>query len=185
MEAICNGLKSSRQRHYFSILIYLSYHWFIDFFYYLFIYSFIQNLIGVLGNCLEDRCYVNGLLKKGNFLTSKNGKLKLILQEDGNLEILCGGHSIWSTNTYNFAIEELHFSREGKLLILNKDKSIAKNIMSSSDNTNGAEKLILQDDGNLVIYNNDNQPLWSTGTHGKCVTSKNGTFFERLIYIQS
>ena len=31
--------------------------------------------------------------------------------------------------------------------------------MSSSDNTNGGEKLILQDDANLVIYNNDNQPL--------------------------
>ena len=110
--------------------------------------------------------------------------MKLILQDDGNLEIMCGGYSVWSTNTYNYNIEELHFNREGKLVILNKDKSIAKNIMSSSDNTNGAEKLILQNDGNLAIYNNDNQPLWSTGTHGKCVSSKNATFFERLTYIQ-
>lgn len=123
---------------------------------------------------------MNGLLKKGNFLTSKNGKLKLILQEDGNLEILCGGHPIWSTNTYNFAIEELHFSKEGKLLIINKDKSIAKNIMSSSDNTNGAEKLILQDDGNLVLYDYNSDPLWATGTNGKCVESENIILFEEL-----
>ena len=112
------------------------------------------------------------MLKKGSFLKSSNGKLKLILQENGNLEILCGGYSVWSTNTNGFNTEELYFNREGKLAILNKDKSVAKNIMSDWDNTFGAEKLILQDDGNLVIYNRDNQPLWSTGTHGKCVTSK-------------
>ena len=116
------------------------------------------------------------MLKKGSFLKSSNGKLKLILQENGNLEILCGGYSIWSTNTNGFNIEELYFNREGKLAILNKDKSVAKNIVSDWDNTFGAEKLILQDDGNLVIYNPDNQPLWSTGTHGKCVTSKNVIF---------
>ena len=116
------------------------------------------------------------MLKKGSFLKSSNGKLKLILQENGNLEILCGGYSIWSTNTNGFNIEELYFNREGKLAILNKDKSVAKNIVSDWDNTFGAEKLILQDDGNLVIYNHDNQPLWSTGTHGKCVTSKNVIF---------
>ena len=49
--------------------------------------------------------------------------------------------------------------------------------MSSSDNINGAEKLILQDDGNLVIYNDDNQPLWSTGTNEKCITSKSKPLF--------
>ena len=45
--------------------------------------------------------------------------------------------------------------------------------MSPWDDTYGAEKLVLHDYGNLVIYSHNNQPLWSTGTNGKCVTSKN------------
>ena len=50
--------------------------------------------------------------------------------------------------------------------------------MYSSGNTNDAEKLILQYDGNLLIYNNDNQPLWSTATNRKCITSKNKPLFQ-------
>ena len=138
-----------------------------------------------LGNCFHHRCLVKGLLKKGSFLTSKNGKLKLILQENGNLEILCGDYSIWSSKIYGTNIEELHFNSEGKLIIFNKDKSVAKRIMSPWDDTYGAEKLVLQDYGNLVIYNHYNRPLWSTGTNGECVTSKNETFFKQLFYFQS
>ena len=138
-------------------------------------YSFKILLIPIaaLGNCFRDRCLVKGVLKKGSYLTSKNGKLKLILQKNGNLEILCGDYSVWSSKTYSTNIEELHFNSGGKLIIFNKDKSVAKRIMSPWDDTYGAEKLVLQDYGNLVIYNHNNQPLWSTGTNGKCVTSKN------------
>ena len=44
-------------------------------------YSFKILLITIaaLGNCFRDRCLVKGVLKKGSYLTSENGKLKLIL----------------------------------------------------------------------------------------------------------
>ena len=131
---------------------------------------------------LPQGCFVNGLLQKGQLLKSNNGKTKLIFPENGNLEILSGSYPIWSSGTSGPDIDALYFNNEGKLVILNKDKSTAKNIMSCLDNTNGAEKLILQDDGNLVIYSNNNQPLWSTGTNEKSITSKSKPLFSNSFY---
>ena len=105
----------------------------------------------ISGNCFHNRCFLNGLLQKGKLSKSNKRKTKLIFQENSNLEILCGSYPIWSSGTSGPDIDALYFNNEGKLVILNKDKSTAKNIMSCLDNTNGAEKLILQDDGNLVI----------------------------------
>ena len=126
----------------------------------------------LLGDCFHDRCLVTGMLQKGNLLKSNNGKLKLIFQENGNLEILCGSYSIWSSGAYGYNIGALHFNSEGKILILNKDKSVAKELVPFWKSTYGAEKLILQDDGNLVLYDYNSDPLWATGTKGKCIESK-------------
>ena len=136
----------------------------------------------ISGNCFHNRCFLNGLLQKGKLSKSNKRKTKLIFQENGNLEILCGSYPIWSSGTSGPYIDALSFDNDGKLVILNKDKSTAKNIMSSSDNINGTEKLIVQDDGNLVIYNNDNQLLWSTGTNEKCITSKSKPLFLNSSY---
>ena len=106
--------------------------------------------------------------------------MKLIFQENGNLEILCGSYSIWSSGTYGYNIDALHFNSEGKILIINKDKSVAKQLVPFWKSTYGAEKLILQDDGNLVLYDYNSDPLWATGTNGKCVESKNIILFEEL-----
>ena len=108
--------------------------------------------------------------------------MKLILQENGNLEIFCGSYSIWSSGTYDYNIDALHFNSEGKILILNKDKSVAKELVPSHvfQQSHGAEKLILEDDGNLVLYDYNSDPLWATGTNGKCIESKNVILFEEF-----
>ena len=106
--------------------------------------------------------------------------MKLIFQENGNLEILCASYSIWSSGTYGYNIDTLHFNSEGKILILNKDKSVAKELVPFWQSTHGAEKMILQDDGNLVLYDYNSDPLWATGTNGKCIESKNVFLFEEL-----
>ena len=121
------------------------------------------------------------MLQKGNLLKSNNGKLKLIFQENGNLEILCGSYSIWSSGTYGYNIDALHFNSEGKILIINKDKSVAKQLVPFWKSTYGAEKLILQDDGNLVLYDYNSDPLWATGTKGKCIESKKWFFVKSLV----
>ena len=58
-------------------------------------------------------------------------------------------------------------------MIYRKDKSIAKNLLTEFQSTVRAEKLILQDDGNLVLYNDANAAIWSTDTPGKCITGNN------------
>ena len=126
---------------------------------------------------LPQPVFCQWIITERTLLKSSNGKTKLIFQENGNLQILCGSYPIWSSGTSGPDIDALYFNNEGKLVILNKYKSTAKNIMSSLDNTNGAEKLILQDDSNLVIYDSDSQPLWSTGTNEKCITSKSKPVF--------
>merc|ERR1711924_212180 len=48
---------------------------------------------------------------------------------------------------------------------------------------NGDYKMIMQGDGNLVLYNNDDEPLWASGTNGDygahCIFQEDGHF---LIY---
>ncbi|MFI0469661.1 hypothetical protein ACH347_36815 [Saccharopolyspora sp. 5N102] len=34
-----------------------------------------------------------------------------------------------------------------------------------SDNDDDGERAVFQDDGNLVIYNADNEPVWATDTY--------------------
>merc|ERR1711998_251166 len=45
---------------------------------------------------------------------------------------------------------------------------------------NGEFKMLMQGDGNLVLYNADMQPLWATGTNGEygthCIFQKDGHF---------
>ena len=112
------------------------------------------------------------MLQKGNLLKPNNGKLKLIFQEKGNLEILCGRYSIWSSSTYDYNIDALHFNSDSKVLILNKGKSVAKELVTFLRFTYVAEKLILQDDGNLVLYDYNSNLLWDTGTNGKFIDIK-------------
>ena len=106
--------------------------------------------------------------------------MKLIFQENDNLEILCGSYSIWSSGASGFNIDALYFNSEGKVLILNKDKSVAKELVPFWKSTYGAEKLILQHDGNLVLYDYNSDPLWATGTNGKGVESENIILFEEF-----
>ena len=106
--------------------------------------------------------------------------MKLIIQENDNLEIFCGSYSIWSSGAYGYNTDALHFNSECKILILNKYKSVAKELVPFWQSTCGADKLILQDDGNLVLYDCNSDTLLATGTNGKCVESKNIIFFEDL-----
>ena len=86
-------------------------------------------------------------------LFSRNRKYKLIGQSDGNLVIYkitpSGESAIWASNTnngpgnYNFI-----FRDDGILWIFNSNKVI----WASNSAGWGANKLVLRDDGNLIIY---------------------------------
>jgi len=87
---------------------------------------------------------LNEILKKGQRLTSENGQFYAILQEDNNFVL------------YRAA-------DKNALWATHTSDTIVKNAF-----------LVLQDDGNLVMYNpllnpdNHTNPIWSTKTNGNC-----------------
>ena len=87
--------------------------------------------------------------------------MKLTFQKHGNLEILCGCYS-WSSDTCGYNIDVLHFNRKGQL-------SVAKEFVQFFQRTHGADKLILQNERNLALYDYNSHSLWVTSTNGKFI----------------
>ena len=107
----------------------------------------------------------------GNYLESKNGKYRLDFKNSG-LHLSCGFTSVWR---YGFSNNEaLYLDSEGlSLVLLNKrywwGNFLYKSVTIWNASTEGhAKKLFLQDDGNLVLSNNNNKTMWETKTSGAC-----------------
>ena len=117
-------------------------------------------------------CKRGGILAAGNYLESKNGKYRLEFQNSG-LHLSCGFTSVWR---YGFSNNEaLYLDSEGlSLALLNEDWHLGnrrhyKSVTIWNASTEGhAKKLFLQDDGNLVLSNNNNKIMWETKTSGAC-----------------
>ena len=119
-------------------------------------------------------------MKAGKYLESKNGKYKLDFQNSG-LHLSCGSTTIWKSG---FSRNEvLYFDSEGLTLALLDAVRSSYSTMSVSlyyesvaiwnSSTGGhANKLVLQDDGNLVLLNDCNNgtivTIWETKTTGAC-----------------
>ena len=107
----------------------------------------------------------------GKYLQSRNGKYLLDFQNFG-LHLSCGLKTI---KTYGFTNNEaLYLDAEGlSLVLLNSKRSISNGLYKSvtiwKAGTEGrASKLVLQDDGNLVLINGCNKILWETKTPDEC-----------------
>ena len=107
----------------------------------------------------------------GNYLESKNGKYWLEFQNSG-LHLRCGYNTIWRYGSSNN--EALYLDSEGlSLVLLNKrywwEDFLYKSVTIWNASTEGhAKKLFLQDDGNLVLSNDNNKTMWETKTSGAC-----------------
>ena len=98
-------------------------------------------------------------MKKGDFLTSENGKYKAIFQEDGNLQVTYKNLSVvWSSNTANSGANEVHFEQSGNLMILGTNWST-----DTADSTPKAETLVMGNDGDLQLLSKDNEHVWHSG----------------------
>ena len=116
-------------------------------------------------------CRRGGILKVGNYLESKNRKYRLEFQNSG-LHLSCGSISIWR---YGFSNSmALYLDLEGLSLVLLNQRGIFDNVFYKSvtiwnASTEGhAKKLFLQDDGNLVLTNDNSKTMWETKTSGLC-----------------
>ena len=109
------------------------------------------------------------------------------MQADGNLVIYCREKAIWSTKTYDQSIKHMVFQANGNIALMKNDKTVAFRSPATSGQGN---KLILQNDGNLVVYSSDGKSLWDTNTYAKCPTGIeiqiiipiNGSFTEKIIF---
>ena len=117
-------------------------------------------------------CRRGGILTAGNYLESKNGKYRLEFQNSG-LHLICGFTSVWR---YGFSNDEaLYLDSEGLSLVLLNEQWYSGNrwhyksltIWNASTDEH-AKKLFLQDDGNLVLSNDNNKTMWETKTSGAC-----------------
>ena len=121
-------------------------------------------------------------MKAGKYLESKNGKYKLEFQNSG-LHLSCGSTTIWK---YGFSNNEaLYFDSDGlTLALISKNPAgnrFYKSVAIWNSSTGGrANKLVLQDDGNLVLCNDYNKTIWQTNTNGACSAG-----LEQFFYIKS
>lgn len=101
-----------------------------------------------------DRLQVGEELAAPRFLQSADGNHKLVMQHDGNLVIYTrAGKATWSTGTWSLPTGQRPvkalLKRGGSLVLI--DSSGVERWTSKSD-TAGVDKVVLGDDGVLVVY---------------------------------
>ena len=110
---------------------------------------------------------------KGSYLKSANGAYKLILQQNGNLEIVCKNTSVWSTNTFASDINSMPFHDSGNIG-LRKSSSpwyVWSSMPGWQDSIN-PDSLIMPDDGDLRAFereliSNEKRQIFATNSFGK------------------
>ena len=131
----------------------------------------------------------------GTRIASPNGRFFLIFQTDKNVVLYKvtaqGDKALWHTNTANHATRTV-MQADGNFVLYEN----AKPIWASNTYGNKNATLVVQDDGNLVIYSTDKRPLWASNTvqpaepevtnqiccdreitMGNRITSPNGRYF--------
>ena len=108
-------------------------------------------------------------MKIREVLQSQNGVYRLVLNDTGNLEIWCKREKLWTTNTDDNYVNSLVFNNDGKIYHLGKDNSSRWQSKLSSTNSK-PHLMLLQNDGNLVVYNECGNKLWESRARGKCDT---------------
>ncbi|GIF18205.1 hypothetical protein BJ973_008832 [Actinoplanes tereljensis] len=115
--------------------------------------------------------------------TSGRPGSSVVMQADGNLVIYrADGLAIWASNTSGSAVDRLVLLDNGDLVLLGKDGQIVKQLYDSVQNilgvsqslypgqdlqsSNGHYRLIMQTDGNFVLYL-DKKAVWWTDTSGR------------------
>ncbi|MBQ9983292.1 MAG: hypothetical protein IJP29_01750 [Lachnospiraceae bacterium] len=106
-----------------------------------------------------DILLVGDRLNRNEYLISKNRRFVVVMQSDNNLVVYNSEKPLWASHTEGFlgnAYLELDCDGLGCL------KGIDCNWNTKRK---GASFIIMQDDGNLVAYDEKHNPLWSTDTY--------------------
>ena len=106
------------------------------------------------------------MLAHVEYLLSRNGYYKFIHQKDDNLEILCNGDKIWESHTKGKSTDRFYIAKGG-LALYDTDKKVIWQTGPWRGDTN-PETVIMQNDGNFVMYDKNGNAIWELGTRGRC-----------------
>jgi len=122
--------------------------------------QYVDNLSAGEWAVCGDTLYRSQLLDRGQWLSSSDGRYKLHMQTDGNLVLYnAAGTAIWATNL------------AGRHLKLHNDGCLAEvdysgNWVWRAGCGQGGDRLVLQSDGNLVLYAGG-RAVWASNTVGR------------------
>ena len=93
-------------------------------------------------------------------ITSANGRYRFIYQGDGNLVLYDGGTPLWASGTDGGR----WVSASCRATATWSSTLHVQPIWSSDTWQHPGSRLVIQDDGNVVIYRPDGTPVWATNT---------------------
>lgn len=119
----------------------------------------------------ESSLSIGKFITTGQTIASPNGRLRLILQNDGNLvtydTFQTPWKPIWNTGTVGSGANHLVLQGDGNLVLYDTNVSPWKPVWHTKTHGTNTDNLRLQDDGNLVLYlilQHPWQARWSTQT---------------------
>jgi hypothetical protein len=118
--------------------------------------------------------YPGEQLSEGTFLTSPDGKNRFTIQKDGNVVLTFNYNiNLWASNTENNSNMKVEFTKNGNLVIKNGEREMLSTALK--DNKGGS--LQLDNNRNLIIYNNKGQKIWSIYDYYGNACLRSGTLF--------
>lgn len=111
---------------------------------------------------MTDRLNRGETLAPGQELVSANGFYRAVMQADGNFVVYAGSRSMWSSGTASStnAGSELLF-RTNNVLVIRRPSGVV--IWTVNSSAQAADYLVMQDDGNLVLYG-PSGAIWASNT---------------------
>jgi len=111
----------------------------------------------------SDRLLPGQQLHTNERLVSANGRVTLIMQDDGNLVLYRtdNNEALWASNTQGEPVTHAIMQDDGNFVAYD---DAGKAYWSSDTWGNPGAWVIAQSDGNLVVYSSLNSPLWASNT---------------------
>lgn len=105
-----------------------------------------------------------GRLYKGQYMQSTDNKLKLIMQDDGNLVLynMTNNAALWATSTYGSDAAYAVLQPDGNFMLCNNNQYT---LWATGTVNHPGSRLALQNDGNMVLYDGS-APTWASDTYG-------------------
>jgi hypothetical protein len=113
------------------------------------------------------RLNANQGLSQGASLSSCDRRFKLTMQLDGNLVLSWGTIALWSSNTSGWGnLVMCVMQGDGNFVVYNRANSPATPLWASNTFNNAGNYLVVQNDGNMVVYDASAIQLWASNTGG-------------------